>query len=172
MTCCDPSVDIIYNLNSYYWWLQYCCPPLPAPPWARYITPAPPSLGIWRQFFTKLAKLKQENIVMILISICYHLVVMRPRDAEITMEIFFQSWFNCHNNQNHKNNIMEPDPFKARQFPEFLYPLPPALSPLPGPETAGHLIPGSRWHLSPLSVGGRWRCQMTLAASGWKLVGL
>ena len=98
---------------------------------------------------------------MILISICYHLVVMRPRDAEITMEIFFQSWFNCHNNQNHKNNIMEPDPFKARQFPEFLYPLPPALSPLPGPKTAGHLIPGSRWQWWHLSAECGWGMEMS-----------
>ena len=41
---------------------------------------------------------------------------------------------------------MGPDPFKARQFPEFLYPLPPALSPCAellvflDLKTAGHLI--------------------------------
>ena len=66
-------------------------PSLPAPPRARYITLAPPTLcpASGRHFSLGVAKLKQENIVMILISICYHLVVMRPRDTEISNENIF-----------------------------------------------------------------------------------
>ena len=54
--------------------------------------PHPLSAGHWASgthFSLGVAKLKQENIVMILISICYHLVVMRPRDTEISNENIF-----------------------------------------------------------------------------------
>ena len=94
MPCCDPSVDIIYNLNSYLSMIAILdTASLSAPPRADTShRPHPLSAGHWASgthFSLGVAKLKQENIVMILISICYHLVVMRPRDTEISNENIF-----------------------------------------------------------------------------------
>ena len=94
------------------------------------------------------------------------------------MKIFFQSWFNCHNNTNHKNNIMgrillrsdsSRSSFILFSLPFYLHLRNSSYSWISRCRTSH---PGSRWHPSP----GDWalgaECgRIEMSVSDWEISG-
>lgn len=170
---CDlPHYDVLWSECRYHLQFKFILlmiaileapsPACPAPGPIHHAGPTHSLSGIWQTFFTRGCQIKtgehrDDFNFNLLSSRCHAASWYRDKQWK---------YFSSHDLiviiiRANKNNIMAPDPFKARQFPEFLYPLPPALSPSAellvflDPKTAGHLISHPRWHPSPGLLCGR-----------------
>ena len=186
---CDlPHYDVLWSECRYHLQFKfifiddcntgYCLPCLPRPGPIHHAGPTHSLSGIWQTFFTRGCQIKtgehrDDFNFNLLSSRCHAASWYRDKQWK---------YFSSHDLiviiiRANKNNIMAPDPFKARQFPEFLYPLPPALSPslrnssyswIPRLPDISSLIPGDI-RVQDCCVGGL-RCRM-MAGARWEISG-